>query len=195
MTAAPPPGAGDPEGVDVDAAWAQILAHWDDPSAEPDRPARPEGPAASAPPAAPATPATPPVGPAPPTELRRRRTDPPPEPPRADPPRAEPSRAEPARSQPRLPDGRGGTEADPLAEEHWTPPEPPPLPRGSWRTWLPWLGVLGVPFFFVVVVVVRPPLPPVVVLVAVLGFVAGFVTLVLRLPSHREDDGDDGARL
>lgn len=172
MTAAPPPGGSDPDGVDVDAAWAQILAHWDDPAAEPDRPPLPP-----LPPVPPAS-SVPPV---PPAEMRRRRTDPP---------------AEPV--GPQLPDARGGTEADPLAEEHWTPPEPPPLPRGSWRawrTWLPWLGVLGVPFFFVVVVVVRPPLPPVVVLAAVLGFVAGFVTLVLRLPSHREDDGDDGARL
>ncbi|PWJ49886.1 hypothetical protein SAMN06264364_12452 [Quadrisphaera granulorum] len=177
MTAAPPPG-GDPEGVDVDAAWAEIMAHWDEPAARPDRPEP------AAPPSAPPTPAAPPT---PPGELRRRRTDRPAEPP-----------VDRAVERPQLPDGRGGTEADPLAEEHWTPPEPPPLPSGSWRawrTWLPWVGVLGVPFFFLVVLVVRPPLPPVVVLVAVLGFVAGFVTLVLRLPSHREDDGDDGARL
>ncbi len=200
------------EGVDVDAAWAQILAHWDDPA--PARsPARQHGSAAGERDAAPGR-GAPPGRPAPgddrpgrhrldgtgpgavpaagdgpaasAADQRRRRTDPRPEPTR--PPAAPPT------PSPRY-DAGGGTDADPLAEDHWTPPEPPPLPRSGWRGWLPWVGVLGVPFFFVVVVITKPSLPPVVMLVAVLGFVAGFVTLVMRLPSHRDDDGDDGARV
>lgn len=216
---APAPGAG---GVDVDAAWAQIMAHWNEPAVDPGTrsPARPgkhrrtDGHAGSEPPAGPEVP---------PHELRRRRTDRPASPPAAQgpssfppPPSGPPSGqasgqvsgqapgqppAQPRRApraegeRPSLPDGRGGTESDPLADEHYVPPDPPPLPRGSWRTWLPWVGVLGVPLFFVVVVVLRPSLPSEVVLVAVLGFVAGFLTLVLRLPDHRDDDGDDGARV
>jgi len=198
-------------GVDVDAAWAQIMAHWNEPAVDPGTrsPARPgrhrraDGHDAPEPPAGPEVP---------PRELRRRRTDHPAPPPAAQGPSALPGSPPSARppaqpsappvraprpegARPGLPDGRGGTESDPLAEEHYVPPEPPPLPRGSWRTWLPWVGVLGVPLFFVVVVVLRPSLPSEVVLVAVLGFVAGFLTLVLRLPDHRDDDGDDGARV
>ncbi|MBF5082094.1 hypothetical protein [Quadrisphaera sp. INWT6] len=206
----PAPG---PDGVDVDAAWAQIMAHWNEPAVDPGTrsPARPgrhrrAGHEGGEPPAGPQVP---------PHELRRRRTDRPADrpsdrpmappaaqgpssapPPQSPPPAAPSSRAPRTEGgRPGLPDGRGGTESDPLAEEHYVPPEPPPLPRGSWRTWLPWVGVLGVPLFFVVVVVLRPSLPSEVVLVAVLGFVAGFLTLVLRLPDHRDDDGDDGARV
>lgn len=181
--------AGDQAGVDVDAAWAQIMAHWNEPAVDPGTrsPARPgrhrrlDGHAA---PGASAGPETPPQ------ELRRRRTDGPPAPA----PAPQPARSEEPR-RPSAPDGRGGVERDPLAEEHYVPPEPPPLPRAGWRTWLPWVGVLGVPVFFLAVVVFRPSLPSEVVLVAVLGFVAGFLTLVLRLPNHRDDDGDDGARV
>lgn len=208
--AGPAAGAGD---VDVEAAWAQIMAHWNEPAVDPGTrsPARPgrhrraDGHDAPEPPAGPEVP---------PRELRRRRTDHPAPPPAGQGPSALPGSSTPPSARPPaqppeppagarrpdgvrtgLPDGRGGTESDPLAEEHYVPPEPPPLPRGSWRTWLPWVGVLGVPLFFVVVVVLRPSLPSEVVLVAVLGFVAGFLTLVLRLPDHRDDDGDDGARV
>jgi len=210
QAAAPTAGAG---GVDVDAAWAQIMAHWNEPAVDPGTrsPARPGRHRRADGHDAPGAPTGPEV---PPHEMRRRRTDYPAPPPAPQgpsalpgapaspsarppaPPSAPPVRApRPDGARTGLPDGRGGTESDPLAEEHYVPPEPPPLPRGSWRTWLPWVGVLGVPLFFVVVVVLRPPLPSEVVLVAVLGFVAGFLTLVLRLPDHRDDDGDDGARV
>jgi hypothetical protein len=78
------------------------------------------------------------------------------------------------------------------AEDRYTPPEPPPLARGGWRSWLPWVGVLGAPVFFLVYTLAGLSLPSPVLLLVVVAFVSGFVTLVLRLPASRGDD-DDGA--
>jgi len=77
--------------------------------------------------------------------------------------------------------------------EHYVPPEPPPMPRAGWRGWLPWAGVLGAPVLLLVLVLAgqRPSGMPLLLLVA--GFVAGFLTLVVRLPTSRDGDDDDGA--
>jgi hypothetical protein len=78
----------------------------------------------------------------------------------------------------------------------FVPPDPPPLPRGDLVTRLAWAGVLGGPLFLVTAVIVwRSSAPPALVLSAVAGFVGGFVVLVSRMPKHRSDDDDDGAVL
>jgi hypothetical protein len=82
-----------------------------------------------------------------------------------------------------------------LAEEAegYVPPVPPPLSAGGWSSFLPWAGVLGGPLMLVLAALVYPSVPSVVVVVAVAAFVAGAALVVLRLPTRRSDDGDDGA--
>ncbi len=78
-------------------------------------------------------------------------------------------------------------------EDRFIPPEPPPLPRGDLIGRVAWACVLGGPLFLLVAAMVWRDAPQLLVLGAVGAFIGGFVTLVLRLPQHRDDDGDDGA--
>jgi hypothetical protein len=74
------------------------------------------------------------------------------------------------------------------------PAEPPPLPRGDLFGILAWAGALGGPLFLLIAVIAWRDAPRELVFAAVAAFVAGFVTLVVRLPARRDDDdGDDGA--
>ncbi len=92
-------------------------------------------------------------------------------------------------------DGTSGTESwyPPELDEHFEPPEPPPIPRGDLVSRLAWSGVLGGPAVLLVAAVVNGALPSWMVLGALLSFVAGFVALVARMPAERPDDGDNGA--
>jgi hypothetical protein len=74
----------------------------------------------------------------------------------------------------------------------FVPPEPPPLPRGDAITMLAWAGVILGPVVMLISVLWRH-VPQLVVLFALAAFVGGFVVLVSRMPKHREDDDDDGA--
>ncbi len=78
-------------------------------------------------------------------------------------------------------------------DEHYEPPEPPPLPRGDTLSRAAWAGVLGGPAVLLLAAVVGGTLPSWMVVAALAAFVAGFVTLVARMPAERDDDGDDGA--
>ncbi|GAA4968232.1 hypothetical protein [Kineococcus glutinatus] len=173
-----PDETGDPGGdLDVDAVFAEIVARWDTPSSparaaevagEEDR----ESPSTAAPEA-------------------RRTVLPLPRAPVEAPP--------PAPQRDTVPDAapaRGGRpedeEPDPFAADGFVPPEPPPLPRDL-VVWAAWAGVLGGPVVLLVAAVARGHLPGLVAAIAAAAFVAGFATLVLRLPSRREDDDDDGA--
>ncbi|MFZ5869668.1 MAG: hypothetical protein ACOYXW_03930 [Actinomycetota bacterium] len=157
----------DDGGVDVEAAWADIVAHWDT-----------DGP---------------PVGPWPASED------------------ADDSGEDPDDAQ--APDDGTVEEWDGVAshvggeaarhaaaapepedeEEGFVPPEPPPLPRGDLVTTLSWAGVLGSPLFFLLTALFWRSVPQVLILLAIGAFVAGFVSLVLRMPSRRDPDDDDGA--
>ena len=53
--------------------------------------------------------------------------------------------------------------------------------------------LLGAPLFLLLAALFWPSAPTLLVAAAVTAFVAGFSTLVVRLPARREDDGDDGA--
>jgi hypothetical protein len=79
-------------------------------------------------------------------------------------------------------------------DDRYHPPEPPPLPRGDLVGRLAWAGVLLGPAFLRVAGLFWRGAPRLWLALAVLAFVGGFVTLVLRLPADRDDtDGDDGA--
>ncbi len=76
--------------------------------------------------------------------------------------------------------------------EGFVPPDPPPLPRGDIVSRLAWIGALGAPLFLLVAALFWRTAPSMLVGAAVAAFVAGFVTLVVRMPD-RSDDKDDGA--
>jgi hypothetical protein len=88
--------------------------------------------------------------------------------------------------------GYGADEPDD-DRERFVPPEAPPITSTDLVSRLAWLGVLGGPLFLLVAALVSNALPAVVVLLALAAFIGGFVTLVVRLPRDRGDDGDDGA--
>lgn len=83
------------------------------------------------------------------------------------------------------------------SRERYVPPPPPPLPRLGLVQQLAWLGVLGGPVVLLLAAVFTFPIPTWLELLAALGFVGGFVTLVLGMDnrSHDELDGDDGAQV
>lgn len=87
----------------------------------------------------------------------------------------------------------GPSQAERDLEERFIPPDPPPIPRGDLVSRLAWAGALGGPLFLLIAAMVWRSAPQLLVLGAVAAFVAGFVTLVVRLPQHHDDDGDDGA--
>jgi hypothetical protein len=79
-------------------------------------------------------------------------------------------------------------------DDRFHPPDPPPLPRGDLVGRLAWAGVLLGPAFLLCAGLFWRGAPRLWLALAVLAFVGGFVTLVLRLPADRDDsDGDDGA--
>jgi hypothetical protein len=93
-----------------------------------------------------------------------------------------------------------GSEADIDAEieravpdEHFVPPDPPPLPRSDALTWGAWLGVVGAPLVLLVLVAVGYT-PGWLMVGLTIAFVAGFGILLTRLRSDRDPyDPDDGA--
>ena len=226
------PGDGD---LDVDAAWAEIVAHWDaddlrvvteDPPAErddadgaegADRPATAAGPATEPGGDGPtwteirledgsgSSTAVPPVVTQTPTPGQRRpvgraphhEDD-------ADDGREVPvlgwdairPPVEDVRSSARGDDHREVPDRDDPAlgalDEHFVPDDPPSLHPTDPVSALAWLGALGGPLFLLVAALVWRDAPSVLIGAAVLAFVAGFVTLVVRMPDERQDT-DDGA--
>lgn len=204
--------------LDVDAAWAEIVAHWgvdgDDVRVVRSGEA-PEHPVAEG--GAPDGDATdddatdaPATGDADAIATAETRDERPADGPAGDvldagtPPPAAPttsSRVVPTddagRPAPRPPVRRDDlADDDPLLaalDEHFVPPEPPPLGGGDPLTTLAWLGALGGPVFLLVAALAWRSAPSLLIGAAVLAFVAGFVTLVVRMPDRDEDD--DGAEV
>jgi hypothetical protein len=81
---------------------------------------------------------------------------------------------------------------DPLAEEPFSPPDPPPLPRGTPRTRWAWAAAVGCPAIYVLLGVVGRTADNLTSLVLAAGFIAGVATLVAGMRTSRDDD-DDGA--
>ncbi len=90
-----------------------------------------------------------------------------------------------------------GSRRDPWDEERFVPPPPPPLPRLSGAEQVAWLGLIGGPALLLAAAVFALSLPTWLTLLAAIGFIGGFVTLVVRMDdgSARLDDPDDGAQV
>jgi hypothetical protein len=164
--------------LDVEAAFADIVAHWDDPSSAPVG----------------SWPAQEDADPVDPKALDA----------------AEPSGEGDTPPRASVYDGpalslapTGWTDREELSSsaayqeaepEGYVPPEPPPLPRGDLVGWAAWIGVLGGPAFLLLSSLVWNDIDRIWIMLAVVAFIAGFATLVARLPGGRsEDDPDDGA--
>lgn len=80
-----------------------------------------------------------------------------------------------------------------VPDEHFEPPEPPPLPRADAITWAAWLGVIGGPLALLLLTALGWS-SAVLVVGATAAFVGGFALLVSRMRTQRDpDDPDDGA--
>jgi hypothetical protein len=77
-------------------------------------------------------------------------------------------------------------------EGHFVPPEPPPLPAADPTAKFAWLGVLGGPVLLLVAVLLGWEMTWWLATVGIGGFLGGFVTLVARMRTDDEDDGDPG---
>ncbi|MEU4389110.1 hypothetical protein [Kribbella sp. NPDC023855] len=98
----------------------------------------------------------------------------------------------------------GDTDEDPPEEpparrtddphDHFVPPEPPRGPRLDWISRIAWLGLFGGPLLLIAAALLDFGTGRVTT-IAVVGFVGGFLTLVLRMPDKLppEDTPDDGA--
>ncbi|PWI43373.1 hypothetical protein [Streptomyces sp. ICBB 8177] len=81
-------------------------------------------------------------------------------------------------------------EADDEDEGHFVPPEPPPLPQADVTTKFAWLAVVGGPVLLVLYVLLQQPVPWWAMVVGVGGFLGGFGTLVARMRDRDEEDDD-----
>ena len=166
--------------LDVDAAFAEIVAHWGD--ADPrEVTAAGDAPADGAIAPQPGTAGPGDAAPLPDSARTVRPARPLPPAPREDVPHVPPAREE-------------IDEDLALAglEDRFVPPEPQPLPRDL-VGWGAWIAVIGAPLFLLVVALAWRAVPALVTAATAVVFVGGFATLVVRLPSSRDDDSDDGA--
>jgi len=80
-----------------------------------------------------------------------------------------------------------------VPDEHYVPPDPPPLPRADAITWAAWVGVIGAPLLLLLMTAFGVS-SGFVVTAAVAAFLGGLAILISRLRSHRDPfDPDDGA--
>jgi hypothetical protein len=77
--------------------------------------------------------------------------------------------------------------------DHFVPPEPPPIPRGTPARRLAWFGLFAPPVLMILAVVVGWAFPAWLAMLMVAAFVGGFVFLVLTMPRDGEDGRGDGA--
>lgn len=104
---------------------------------------------------------------------------------------AEADAAERERTQDRV---RREAERDPEIE-HYVPPEPAPAPKLDWISKAAWSGLLGGPAILVLAAVFDAGRGGRLLAIALLAFVAGFLTLVFRMKDRPpiDDTPDDGA--
>ncbi len=83
--------------------------------------------------------------------------------------------------------------AEPEDDEHFVPPDPPPLPETDTTTKFGWLGALGGPLLLLGAVLFRVDFTWWLLALGGGGFVGGCLTLATRLRPDDEDDwGDPG---
>ncbi|WP_028645734.1 hypothetical protein [Nocardioides sp. URHA0020] len=80
-------------------------------------------------------------------------------------------------------------------EEGYVPPEPPPLPRLSPDRALAWAGVFGSPLVLLLALILSLSIPTWLGYLLVVGFVGGFIYLVVQMPREPRDPWDDGAQI
>ncbi|TDC71312.1 hypothetical protein [Streptomyces hainanensis] len=107
----------------------------------------------------------------------------------ADGPEAGPASAGPASGP--LTGPRDWEAAEDEEEDHFVPPEPPPLPETDLTTKLAWIAVLGGPLLLIVAVLLQQRMSWWIVTLGVGGFLGGFATLITRLRDGRDDDFTD----
>jgi hypothetical protein len=78
-------------------------------------------------------------------------------------------------------------------EGHFVPPDPPFSARVDTIGQLAWAGVVLGPAFLLFAGLFWRDVGRLWLAIAAAAFVGGFVALVLRLPQSRDEDGDDGA--
>ncbi|MDR6973361.1 hypothetical protein J2X68_000030 [Streptomyces sp. 3330] len=83
-------------------------------------------------------------------------------------------------------------DADGDDEGHFVPPEPPPLPAADTTAKFAWLGVLGGPLLLLLAVLLGWEMTWWLSTVGIGGFLGGFATLVMRMRTDDEEDGDPG---
>jgi hypothetical protein len=122
----------------------------------------------------------------------------------------EPENAEPETEAPAAEDGRPEAPAvrtytvyaagtgprdwpGPAAEddEHFVPPEPPPLPETDTTTKFGWLGALGGPLLLLGAILFHVDFTWWLLTLGVGGFIGGCLTLATRLRPGDEDDWED----
>jgi hypothetical protein len=76
-------------------------------------------------------------------------------------------------------------------EDHFVPPEPPPLPQADTTTKFGWVAALGGPLLLLAAILFGLDFTWWLVTLGVGGFIGGFLTLMTRLREGGEDDYDD----
>ncbi len=162
-----PPGDPSDGSDDMDRRFSEIVAHLHDSSSSEHHP-----------------PAEPPA-PAPDPQPADHDTDPDAPPPSVLPPAASGGAARWRQWE--------GAEAADLADDHFVPPEPPPLPAGDLHFWAILVGLTLGPLVLLLSTVVPLLDGPVWGVLGVVLSVGGFVLLVMRSPGRGDDDW--GARV
>ncbi|KOV70953.1 hypothetical protein [Streptomyces sp. MMG1121] len=77
-------------------------------------------------------------------------------------------------------------------EGHFVPPEPPPLPMADTTAKFAWLGVVGGPLLLLLAVLLGWDMTWWLTTLGIGGFLGGFATLVMRMRTDDDEDGDPG---
>jgi hypothetical protein len=77
-------------------------------------------------------------------------------------------------------------------EDHFVPPEPPPLPAADATAKFAWLGVIGGPILLLLAVLLGWEMTWWLATVSIGGFLGGFATLVMRMKTDDDEDDDPG---
>lgn len=80
-------------------------------------------------------------------------------------------------------------------DERFVPPPTPPLPMTTTDRLIAWIGVFGSPALLLVMLVLGIRPPSLINYVLVMGFVGGFLYLVVKMNREPRDPDDNGAVL
>jgi hypothetical protein len=91
--------------------------------------------------------------------------------------------------------GEQEPQPSPEHEDHFVPPEPPPLPWPEPNRGLAWLALFGSPTLMLGALLLSISLPSWITTLLGFTFIGGFVYLVATMRRGPSDGWDDGARL